>query len=82
MSNVQTAKPTLAYGALAAGIIGVITGVINIPVAAWVLGAIGLVLGFLAYREPATTKLGTIAMAIGFVSVLVGVFFFSMNITA
>lgn len=79
MTDVQTAKPTLAYAALAAGVLGVIAGIF-VPLAGWVLGAVGLVLGFLSYRQPATQKLGTIAMVLGFVAILVGVFFFTSAI--
>ena len=79
MTNVQTAKPTLAYAALAAGVLGIIAGIF-IPLAGWILGAAGLVLGFLSYRQPATAKLGQIAMGLGFVAILVGVYFFTSAI--
>ncbi|MDN5917661.1 MAG: hypothetical protein L0I76_21620 [Pseudonocardia sp.] len=79
MSNVQTAKPTLAYAALAVAVIGIIAGIF-IPLAGWILGAAGLVLGFMSFRQPATAKLGQIAMALGFVAILVGVYFFTSAI--
>lgn len=80
MSNMQTAtKPTLAYVALALGALGIVGGVF-IPLAGWVLGLAGLVTGFLTVRQPAVAKLGQIALALGFVAILVGVFFFTSAI--
>lgn len=80
MSNLQTAtKPTLAYIALALGALGVI-GAIFIPLAGWILGAAGLVTGFLAFRKPESVTLGQVAMGLGFLAILVGVFFFTSAI--
>ncbi|MEQ3548840.1 hypothetical protein WIS52_00025 [Pseudonocardia nematodicida] len=77
MSNVQTAaKPTLAYVSLALGALGVIAGFL-VPLIAWILGLAALATGFMAYRQPATTKLGQIGMTVGFLAVLVGVFTFT-----
>lgn len=77
MSNVQSAaKPTLAYASLALGVLGLIAGFL-VPLLAWVLGAAGLVTGFLAFRQPAMAKLGQIGMIVGFVAVLVGVYHFT-----
>ncbi|MFP5070672.1 hypothetical protein ACLFMI_13515 [Pseudonocardia nantongensis] len=77
MSNLQTAaKPTLAYVALALGALGIIAGIF-VPLAGWVLGLAALVTGFLSFRQPALAKLGQIAMVLGFVAILVGVFFFT-----
>ncbi|ANY05693.1 hypothetical protein [Pseudonocardia sp. HH130630-07] len=81
MSNVQTAaKPVIAYVSLALGALGVIAGLLPIPLAAWILGAAGLVTGFLAFRQPGTAKLGQFGMALGFVSILVGVYTFTSYI--
>lgn len=80
MSNPQTAtKPTLAYVALALGALGII-GAVFVPLAGWVLGLAALVTGFLTFRQPALAKLGQIAMGLGFVAILVGVFFFTSAI--
>ncbi|MFP5020128.1 hypothetical protein [Pseudonocardia phyllosphaerae] len=80
MSNLQTTtKPTLAYVALALGVVGIIGGIF-VPLAGWVLGLAALVTGFLTTKQPSLAKLGQIAMVIGFVAILVGVFFFSRTI--
>lgn len=76
MSNVQTTdKPTLAYASVALGIIAI--AAFLVPIAAWILGAAGLVTGFLAYRKPGMTKLAQIGMTVSFVGILAGVYYFS-----
>lgn len=64
--------------ALTVGIIALVVSPISI--AGWVGGVAALVLGGLAVRNPDTAKLGKIAMGLGFAAILVGVFFFTMNI--
>lgn len=79
-SNLQTTtKPTLAYIALALGVVGIIAGIF-VPLAGWVLGVAGLITGFLAFRKPGQVKLGQIAMGLGFLAILVGVFVFTSAI--
>ena len=84
MSTVQTpAKPLLAYAGIALSIIGIVLAfVFYSPIVPWVLGAIGLGLGVVSYRNPATQKLGTAAMVLGFVSILVGLYAFSTFMAA
>lgn len=84
MSTVQTnAKPFLAYIGIALSIIGIVlTFIFYGPIVPWVLGAIGLGLGVVSYRHPATQKLGIAAMVLGFVSILVGLYSFSTFMAA
>jgi len=71
-------SPALGKAALIVGIIALVVSPISI--AGWVGGVAALVLGGLAVRNPETAKLGRIALGLGFAAILVGVFFFTMNI--
>ncbi|GAA4539526.1 hypothetical protein [Pseudonocardia xishanensis] len=71
-------SPALGKIALIVGIIALVVSPISI--AGWVGGVAALVLGGLAVRNPETAKPAKIAMALGFAAILVGVFFFTMNI--
>ncbi|MEJ8281822.1 hypothetical protein [Pseudonocardia spirodelae] len=76
MSNMQTTdKPTLAYLSLGLGIVAI--AAFLVPIAAWILGAAGLVTGFLAYRKPGLATPAQIGMAVSFVGILAGVYYFS-----
>ena len=70
--------PMLGKAALIVGIIALVVSPISI--AGWVGGAAALVLGGMAIRNPETAKLAKIALGLGFAAILVGVFFFTMNI--
>jgi hypothetical protein len=71
-------SPVMGKAALIVGIIALVVSPISI--AGWVGGVAALVLGGLAVRDEQTAKFGKIALVLGFVAILVGVFFFTMNI--
>ena len=77
----KTAKsesPTLGKVALIVGAVALLVSPISIL--GWVVGAVAIGLGAAAVRRPAAAKQAKIAMALGFAAILVGVFFFTMNI--
>jgi len=77
----KTARQQSPASGKAALIVGIIALVVSpISIAGWVGGVAALVLGGLAVRNPETAKLGRIALGLGFAAILVGVFFFTMNI--
>lgn len=71
-------SPVMGKAALIVGIIALVVSPISI--AGWVGGIAALVLGGLAVRDEQTAKFGKIALVLGFAAILVGVFFFTMNI--
>jgi hypothetical protein len=71
-------SPALGKAALIVGIIALVVSPISI--AGWIGGVAALVVGGLAVRNPQTAKLAKIGMGLGFLAILVGVFFFTLNI--
>lgn len=78
----KTAKnenPMLGKVAVVIGVIAVPTNLVSI-LAAWIIGAIAIGLGAAAVRRPVSAKPAKIAMVLGFVAILIGVFFVSLAI--
>lgn len=71
-------SPTLGRIALIVG--GLALLVSPISILGWVFGAAAVGLGASAVHRPVTAKQAKIAMALGFAAILVGVFFFTLNI--
>ncbi|GAA1861892.1 hypothetical protein GCM10009836_47700 [Pseudonocardia ailaonensis] len=69
---------SLGKVSLIVGIIALVASPISI--AGWIGGVLAIGLGIAAVRSPQTAKLAKIAMALGFVAILVGTFFFTLNI--
>jgi hypothetical protein len=62
-------------------VVGIIALVVSpISIAGWIAGVLAIGLGIAAVRSPQTAKLAKIAIALGFVAILVGTFFFTLNI--
>jgi hypothetical protein len=77
----KTAKqdsPKLGKVALIVGIIAVIVSPISIL--GWIGGAAAVGTGVAAMRRPVSAKRGKIAIALGAAAILVGVFFFTLNL--
>jgi hypothetical protein len=70
--------PALGKVSLIVGIIALVASPISI--AGWVLGLVAIGLGVAAVRKPETAKLAKIAMVLGFAALVVGTFFFTLNI--
>lgn len=64
--------------ALIVGVIALLASPISI--AGWVLGAAAVVLGAISVRRPLAAKSAKIAIGLGVAAILVGVFFFTLNI--
>jgi hypothetical protein len=71
-------SPVLGKVALIVGIVALVASPISIV--GWVGGLAAIGLGIAAVRNPDTAKLAKIAMGLGFAAILVGVFFFTLNI--
>ena len=71
-------SPALAKAALIVGVVAVLASPISI--AGWILGAIAVGLGVPGVQRPASAKQAKIAIALGVVAILIGVFFFTWNI--
>ena len=71
-------NPTLAKAALIVGVVALLASPISI--AGWILGAIAIGLGVPGFQQPLTAKNSKIAVGLGVAAILVGVFFFTMNI--
>ncbi|MFR9800747.1 hypothetical protein ACL02T_00400 [Pseudonocardia sp. RS010] len=71
-------SPVLVRAALIVGIVALVASPISIV--GWVGGLTAIGLGVAAVRNPDTAKQAKIAMVLGFVAILVGVFFFTLNI--
>ncbi|MCE3553697.1 hypothetical protein LWC33_19840 [Pseudonocardia sp. RS11V-5] len=71
-------SPVLGKVALVIGIVALVASPISIV--GWVGGLAAIGVGIAAVRNPDTAKLAKIAMALGFAAILVGVFFFTLNI--
>lgn len=68
----------LARVALAIGLVAVLVSPISIL--GWTVGGTALCLGIAAARRPNGTEQARIAIGLGFAAILIGVFFFTMNI--
>jgi hypothetical protein len=71
-------SPTLGKIALIVG--GLALLVSPVSILGWVFGATAVGLGVSAARRPVTVKQARIAIALGVAAILVGVFFFTLNI--
>lgn len=71
-------SPVLGKVALVIGIVALVASPISIV--GWVGGLAAIGVGLAAVRNPDTAKLAKIAMGLGFAAILVGVFFFTLNI--
>ncbi|GAA1274200.1 hypothetical protein GCM10009609_41740 [Pseudonocardia aurantiaca] len=77
----RTAKnesPTLGKAALIVGGIALLVSWISIL--GWIFGAIAIGLGATAVRRPVSARQAKIAMALGGAAVLIGVFFYTLNV--
>lgn len=64
--------------ALIVGVIALIASPISIL--GWIFGAVALGLGARAIKRPASAKQAKIAMGLGIAAILIGLFFFNLNI--
>jgi hypothetical protein len=64
--------------ALGLGIVALLVSPVSI--AGWIMGVITLVTGGIALQRPAAANLAKIALALGGLAILVGVFFFTLNL--
>jgi hypothetical protein len=77
----KTAKsesPALGKAALIVGALALLVSPISIL--GWIVGATAIGLGGAAVRRPVSAKYAKIAMALGFAAILIGVFFFTLNV--
>ena len=77
----KTAKsesPALGKVALIVGAIALLVSPISIV--GWIVGATAIGLGAAAVRRPASAKQAKIAMGLGVTAILIGVFFFTLNV--
>jgi hypothetical protein len=72
-------KPASGRAALTVGVIGLLVSPVSIL--GWIVGASAVALGSAAVRHPAAAKQGRIAIGLGVAAILVGVFFFTLNIS-
>ena len=71
-------RPTQGRNALIVGVVALLASPISIL--GWVFGAAAVGLGVAAARNPLTARQARIAMLLGGIAILVGVFFFTLNI--
>jgi hypothetical protein len=71
-------SPTLGKAALIVGTIAVAVSWISIL--GWIVGAAAIGLGAAAARRPVSAKQAKLAMTLGFGAILIGVFFFTLNV--
>jgi hypothetical protein len=74
----RTESPKLGKAALIVGVIAVVVSPISIL--GWIVGATALGMGYSAAQRPVSQKRGRIAMVLGFVAILIGVFFYTLVI--
>ena len=77
----KTAKsesPTLGKAALIVG--GIALLVSSISILGWIFGATAIGVGAAAVRRPVSAKHAKIAMAMGGAAILIGVFFYTLNV--
>ena len=78
----KTAKsesPALGKAALIVGVVALLVSPISIL--GWIVGAVAIGLGVAALRRPVSAKQAKIAMALGGAAILIGVFFFTLNVS-
>ncbi len=71
-------SPTLGKVALAVGVLALVVSPVSIL--GWVFGASAVGLGVSAARRPPAVRQARIAMVLGAAAILVGVFFFTLNL--
>ncbi|WP_300007885.1 hypothetical protein [Pseudonocardia sp.] len=71
-------SPTIGKIALIIGVVAVLVSPISIL--GWVFGAAAIGVGVAAVRRPLVARQAQIAMALGTAAILIGVFFFTLNI--
>jgi hypothetical protein len=71
-------SPVLAKAALIVGVVAVLASPISI--AGWILGAAAVGLGVPGVQREASAKQAKIAIVLGVAAILIGVFFFTLNI--
>jgi len=71
-------SPALAKAALIVGIVAALASPISI--AGWILGAAAIGLGVPGVKREASAKQAKIAIVLGVAAILIGVFFFTLNI--
>jgi hypothetical protein len=77
----KTAKsesPALGKAALIVGAFALFVSPISI--AGWIFGAVTIGLGLAAARRPVSAKKAKIAMLLGGAAILIGVFFYTLNV--
>jgi hypothetical protein len=74
----RTESPARGKAALIVGVIALIVSPISLL--GWIVGAVALGLGADAVRRPACARQARIAMALGGAAILVGVFFYTLNV--
>lgn len=72
--NPATGKVALIVGAIA-------LLVSPVSILGWIVGTAAVVTGALAVKHPTTAKQGKIGVGLGVAAILIGVFFFTLNIT-
>ena len=72
--NPATGKVALIVGAIA-------LLVSPVSILGWIVGTAAVVIGVLAVKHPATAKQGKIGIGLGVAAILIGVFFFTLNIS-
>jgi hypothetical protein len=71
-------KPASGKAALIVGVIAVLVSPVSIL--GWIVGAVTVALGAKAVKHPTAAKQARIAIALGAAAILIGVFFFTLNI--
>jgi predicted benzoate:H+ symporter BenE len=71
-------SPTPGRVALAVGVVALVASPVS--VLGWLLGATAVALGANASHRPAAARYARTAMVLGFAAILVGVFFFTLNL--
>jgi hypothetical protein len=71
-------SPALAKAALIVGVVALLLSPISIV--GWIVGAVALGLGTAAVRRPVSVKQAKLAMVLGLAAILIGVFFYTLNV--
>jgi hypothetical protein len=71
-------KPASGKVALIVGVVALLVSPVSIL--GWVVGAVAVGLGVMAVRRPTAAKQGKIAIGLGVAALLIGTFFFTLNI--
>lgn len=72
--NPSTGKVALIVGAIA-------LLVSPVSILGWIVGTAAVVTGAMAVKHPAAAKQGKIGIGLGIAAILIGVFFFTLNIS-